>query len=281
MILYVSTGLIAIIAIAFAYGSISWRIATNRMHASLEKERRPVQPGVYNPEELNGLPVPVQRYFRSVFKNGQPMILAVDLTQSGTFNTGEREEQWKPFTASQHVITDRPGFDWEARIQMAPMVSAKVHDAYIAGEGILHASLFGLVPLARMRGTPEAAQGELMRFLAESAWYPTALMPGYGVQWEAVDDHSARATLEDGKTRVTMLFHFNKDNLIEYVRSEMRPRMVGEKVVPTPWEGRWSNYEMRDGMLIPLEGEVAWILPEGRRPYFRGRIGNIAYEFAQ
>ncbi len=31
----------------------------------------------------------------------------------------------------------------------------RVHDAYVAGEGILHASLFGLIPLVNLRGTGE------------------------------------------------------------------------------------------------------------------------------
>lgn len=49
----------------------------------------------------------------------------------------------------------------------------RVQNAYIAGEGILHALLFGLVvSLVNLRGAPEVAQGELMRFLAEAAWYP-------------------------------------------------------------------------------------------------------------
>ena len=39
----------------------------------------------------------------------------------------------------------------------------------------------------------EVAQGELMRFFAEAAWYPTALLPSQGVRWQAVDDTSARA----------------------------------------------------------------------------------------
>ena len=71
---------------------------------------------------------------------------------------------------------------------MLPGLPARVHDAYIAGEGILHASLFGLVSVANLRGTPEMAHGELLRFFAEAAWYPTALLPSQGVQWEAVDD---------------------------------------------------------------------------------------------
>jgi hypothetical protein len=46
---------------------------------------------------------------------------------------------------------------------MLPGMIVRVHDAYIAGEGMLHASLFGLVSLVDLRGTPEMAQGELMR----------------------------------------------------------------------------------------------------------------------
>ena len=78
---------------------------------------------------------------------------------------------------------------------MAPGLNVLVHDAYIAGEEFLQADLLGLVTLADIRDTSEAAQGEQMRFLAEAAWYPTALLPSQGVRWEAIDDLSARATL--------------------------------------------------------------------------------------
>jgi hypothetical protein len=50
--------------------------------------------------------------------------------------------------------------------------------------------------------------------------------------------------------------------------------------VPTPWQGRWSGYADRDGMQVPLEGEVAWMLPDGRRPYWRGHVTGLAYEYA-
>lgn len=281
IILYVILGLIVTIAIALVYGSISWRSATKKMHVKMEEARLPVKTTKYDAKELNGLPPSVQRYFHSALKDSQPIILAVDMKQIGTINLSETGEQWKSFTATQRVITKRPGFDWEARAQMAPLVTAKVHDAYVAGEGILHASLFGLLSFASVHGTPEAAQGELMRFFAETIWYPTALLPSQGIQWEAVDNNSAKATLKDGETTVTLLFCFSKDNLIESVHAEARPRMVGENSIPTPWECRVSNYEIRDGMHVPLEAEIVWILPEGPKPYWRGRITNLSYEFAE
>jgi len=113
-----------------------------------------------------------------------------------------------------------------------------VHDAYVAGEGVLHATLCGLFSLVNLRGTGDVAEGELMCFFAETAWYPTALLPSQGVQWEAVDNRSARGTLTDGAIALTLLSTFDEQGLIETVRAEARGRTVGGKVVPTPWRGR-------------------------------------------
>jgi len=281
ILLWIILGLVVIAAIALVYGSRRWQAATDDMHATLEAARLPVGPKTYSANELIGLPAPVQRYFRAALSDGQAMISAVGVEHTGTFNMNETGEQWKPFSSTQRVLTQRPGFDWEARIAMLPGVPVRVHDAYIAGEGILHASLFGLVSLANLRGTPEMAQGELLRWFAEAAWYPTALLPSQGVQWSAVDDRSATATIQDGATSVTLLFRFNTEGLIESVRAEARGRTVAGAVLPTPWAGRWSNYALRDGMRIPIEGEVAWMLPAGPHTYWRGRITSIVYEFAQ
>jgi hypothetical protein len=281
MILIVTLGLTLIIIVAFIFGSRRWESATKEMHAKLEAARRPIGRKTYSPDELIGLPAPVQKYFQAVLGDGQPIVSAVHLELSGMINMSATGEQWKRFTSTQRVIAQRPGFDWQGHIEMMPGLTARVHEAYIAGEGVLHASLFGLVSLANLRGTPEIARGELMRFFAEAAFYPTALLPSQGVQWKATDDLSAKATLIDGATAVTLLFCFDKNGLIESVRAEARGRTVAGVVIPTPWEVRWSAYELRDGMCVPTEGEVAWLLAEGLKSYFRGRITSLSYEFAQ
>ena len=189
------------------------------------------------------------------------------------------KEQWKPFTSDQQVVTQRPGFDWNGRVAMLPGLPVRVHDAYLAGEGTLHAALLGLFTVVDMSGTGDVAEGELMRFFAEAAWYPTALLPSQGVSWKAVDDRSAQATLEEGDIALTMLFTFDEQGLIDTVSAEARGRAVGGEVVPTPWRGRFWNYEERGGMLVPLDGEVAWLPPEGDKPYWRGHITELDYEF--
>ena len=139
----------------------------------------------------------------------------------------------------------------------------------------------GVFPVVDMRGTGDVAEGELMRFFAEAPWDTRALLPSQGVRWEAVGDRSANATLTEGDVSVIMLFTVNEQGLIDTVRAEAPPRTVGDNLVPMPWQGRFWNYDERGGMRVPLDGEVAWMLPECAKPYWRGRITEINYEFAR
>lgn len=268
-----------------AYGAKRWTDSVQELTRRLDTARvdagAPSQPTAhYDPRELEGLPAPVQRYFRAVLTDGQPMVSAVTLELTGTFNLSATGAQWKPFTSRQHVTTRRPGFLWNADIALMPGFPVRVVDSYIAGEGLLHAAVLGLFTMADVRGEGEIARGEFMRFFAEAAWYPTALLPSQGVRWDPVDDHSANATLQDGARPLTLLFRFDEDGLITSFRAEARGALVGKTVVMAPWEGSWSNYQIRDGMTVPFTGEVAWIRPEGRKPYFIGSVTSLAYTFA-
>ncbi len=120
-----------------------------------------------------------------------------------------------------------------------------------------------------------------MRWLAESVWYPTVLLPGQVVTWQPVDDASAQATLTEGSIMLIMLFRFGEDGLVSGIRMEARGALVGSETVMVPWEGRFRDYRVQDGMTAPFYGEVAWIAPQGEPPYFRGTVRRVLYQFAQ
>ena len=280
MFLIAAVALIFIAGAVIWYGEMRWSRTTDARLSVLESGHRSPDVRRVSFEELEGLPQPVRRYFETVLEDGQSVITAVRLTQEGMIDMGQEEAKWCSFTAEQRVVTRRPGFLWNARIRMMLVLRARVHDAYVKGEGLLHGSLFGLLTVAEQKG--EAAdRGELLRYFAEAPWYPTALLPSQGVEWKAVDENSAEAVLEDGNTTARLLFRFNEEHLIESVHAEARGRAVDDEIVPTPWEGYWSDYRREEGMLIPMEGEVAWVLPEGAQSYWKGRITSIEYEAAE
>ncbi len=280
---WIISGLIAIIIVygaAYAFGAWRWQNTTGDLVAKLNAGR--IAPSVtrYNAAELEPLPPPVQRYFRAVLTDGQPIVTAVKLTQSGMFNMSATAAQWKPFTAKQSFTSTRPGFVWDANITLFPGFPVRVVDAFTAGEGLLRPTLLGLYSMGTIEGKGEIARGELLRHFAESVWFPTALLPSQGVVWQGVDDTSANATITDGPITVTMLFRFGADGLITVIRVEGRATTVGTQTVLMPWECRMSNYQTRDGMRVPLTGEALYITPQGEKPYFKGTVETVDYEFA-
>jgi hypothetical protein len=282
-ILKLSLALLAALILGFFVaqwiGMQRWTDATEQLLLQLRRSQAAPQVQEYlEAKELMGLPMPVQRYFETVLNPGQEMITAVHIAHSGEFNLSETEQQWRPFVSSQMTTVYRPGFVWDGHIDLPLNTKVHVHDAYIAGEGILRPSFLGLINLANLRGGGAIAEGELLRYLAEAAWYPTALLPSAGVQWTRVDESSADATLTDGAVRVSLRFHFGADHLIKKVSGE-RGRMLKGKMVMTAWEGQWSDYKMHNGLQVPMRGEVAWLTPQGRQAYWRGTIQSLHYEY--
>lgn len=276
--LVVSAMVVALLA-ATLYGNARWNAGTTQILNRLDAAQIKSVPEFYNAKELDGLPAPVKRYFQTVLKDGQPIITAATVQHSGTFNMGETTENWKPFTSTQRVTTRRPGFDWDARVMMFPGAAAHIHDAYIAGSGMLKVAIFGLIPVADLPESAELSKGEFMRYCMEAVWYPTALLPSQGVVWQAVSAQSANATFTDSGFKLTLLFTFSADGLIDTMRAESRGRLVGSTMTYAPWQGRSWNYAERGGMLVPLESEVAWVLPDGLKTYYRSLMTRAGYEF--
>ena len=108
-----------------ACGSKRWAASVRALTHRLEADRndskvRSGPPAHFDSRELQDLPAPVQRYFRAVLKEGQPIISAVAIEMTGTFNMSTTTQRWRPFTSRQRVATQRPGFLWDAQVSMAP-----------------------------------------------------------------------------------------------------------------------------------------------------------------
>jgi hypothetical protein len=74
-------------------------------------------------------------------------------------------------------------------MQMNSLMSVRVRDGYSDGKGLMVAKIFGLFTVADADSNDEhLASGALMRYLAESAWLPTALLPNENLQWSPIND---------------------------------------------------------------------------------------------
>jgi hypothetical protein len=266
------------IIVASAVGNRAWNRETRDMVRRVDGIRAGHNLR-YDPDDLRDLPAPVARYFETVLTPGQPHVRGARIEHSGDFRTG-LEARWSPFHSVQHFSARPPAFVWDAKIRMAPLTSVRVRDHYLGGAAGMLGRVAGIVTVVDESNSATLASGALHRAFAERPWLPTSLLPSEGVRWEAVDDSTARASLSDSGITVEMDVHFASDGTIERVEM-LRYRDVDGVGVRTPFVGRFRDFQRVEGMMIPMEGEVEWLLPEGRLNYWRGRIVKVEYDFGE
>jgi hypothetical protein len=214
------------------------------------------------------LPAIIQSFARRAVGE-TPVPNTVWLRQCGEMRANLRGS-WQPFTAEQVISIHQPGFAWLARMQAAPLASARILDCYVDSAGLLEARLFGSLPPARIAG-PQATKGELMRYLAELSWAPHAMLYNPQLSWREIDATTAEVSAESpaGLARVRLIFESGD---ITRVEADDRPRAVGRRTVPTRWYGRCCDYRQVDGCRIPTQAVVSWLLEDGPFEYWRGRV---------
>lgn len=80
---------------------VRWRAATNALVARLHGALEHAPPAVHFADELDGLPAPVARYFRTVLPAGQRVPRRARIAQRDTFAVKPTPDGWRPFTAVQ------------------------------------------------------------------------------------------------------------------------------------------------------------------------------------
>ena len=115
------------------------------------------------------------------------------------------------------------GFVWVATIQLAPLVWLRGWDSYVDSVGNMFWKLFSALTLVSFGG-PEMDRGGLARYLSETVFFPTSLLPSDRLHWEQVGVDSARAVLRHGSNVASAVFHFNELGQVTHLQSTDRPR---------------------------------------------------------
>ena len=179
----------------------------------------------------------------------------------------EPDRPWLPFRAEQWFIGDGVDFRWAAQVRMAPLVRARVIDAFEGGKGSLIARIFGIFRVAHSRG-PVTDRAEAMRGLAELPWRPYAFRERSPLVWEEVGPNQLRVAFHD----VAVVLDVDANGTVVGTAAANRPLIGGKTVVETPWVGVFTEYETFEGLRVPTRAEASWVLAEGLFTYWRGRV---------
>lgn len=224
-------------------------------------------------EDLQGLPLPVQKWLERSQIIGKERITTVCLKQKGLMRIKE-DGPWMTAEAEQYFTVEEPGFIWKAKVKMNPFLYFTGMDKYKNGHGNMNIKILSIVPVVNATG-PEMDQGTLLRYLGEMTWFPTAALSSY-VKWESVDSNSARATMSYKGVTASAVFTFNDHGDLASFTAK-RYRETQGKYELEDWEVIAKDYQEFQGIRIPNKMDVMWKLKTGDFTWYQVEITGIEY----
>ncbi|WP_421807351.1 DUF6920 family protein [Flagellimonas sp.] len=267
--------IIILFAIILGYSSFNFKqkIKTERIilfenSASKNKE-------IVTENTLVDLPQIVQKWLTNSGSVGKQKVSNIHLVQELQLKLKPEQTEWNKGTAEQYFTVDPPAFNWSITTEMNPLLSAVGRDKFVGGEGEMTIKLLSLIPVANAKNEEKINQASLQRYLAEIVWFPSASLSQY-IKWEAIDDYSAKATMEYKGTKGSGVFHFDKNgNFEKFVAMRFKDAKDTE---PTEWMVTAIRSEALNGIKIPVECEASWILENGKWTWLNLKITHIAYD---
>lgn len=211
------------------------------IHAALEKHGE----GSFDPTTIEDLPPAARRYLQHAIAPGTTLYASADFTLGGSLHTGP-ESKPEPVTARLRLAPPF-GFAWSARLSDQKVDGS---ETYFGGKGAIRFVRGGFLP-ASQEGA-EVARAARARMALESLLVPTTLLPIRGVEWEGVDETTAKYTLHVDNEPVTVTLTIDADGKV--IRAAVNRPIVLDRAagfVDRPFILEASEERTISGLTIP------------------------------
>ncbi len=210
-------------------------------------------------KDLEILPDLMKNYLVKTKIIDKPRYCNVVFTQKGKIKTNPKKD-WLPFTATQYMSSNNPGFIWKAKA--LPML---IRDKYADHKGEVKVSLMGLKNMVLFSG-PEVDQSSLGRYLGELIWFPIGFLDP-DISWLVIDTKTIKATISKSNQTLEGFFVFDEEGMINRFKTKRYKDTSLEDFI-----GELGDYHDYDGLLIPNTMTAIWDLKDGKMEYFKANI---------
>lgn len=226
-------------------------------------------------QDLQHLPAPVQKYLSYAGVVGKPKVKNVRIEFSGEMR--EKDKAWFPFTSQQYNFYDDPErlFFMKARIKGLSTVGYHAYKNGHAGMLIKVLSLFSVV---NIQGE-ELMKAETVTVFNDMCLFAPAALIDRRIQWEAIDDTTAKATFRNRGVSISAVLYFNEEGqLINFVSDD---RYAVADMQRYRFSTPLSDYQRINGYRLGTYGEAVWHYPDGEFAYGKFRVKNVEYNVVE
>ncbi|KAB1065567.1 DUF6920 family protein [Salibacter halophilus] len=224
---------------------------------------------------ISTLPEPVQKLLEKTGVDSSTEIQTVYLTQSAQIKMKPEQDDWYSATADQYYVSYPPSFHWSIEMKMNPVMPVRGRDKFENGKGEMQIKLFSAIPVVNVQDNSKVDEATLQRFLAEISWFPSAARNEY-INWEKLDDRSARATMTYNGTTGTGTFHFDNEGNFEKFTA-MRYYESGENAEKKRWTVKALAHKEFNGFILPYILEASWLLDDDEWTWLKLDIDHLEY----
>lgn len=232
--------------------------------------------GTFRQEDIIGLPMPVQKYFKYCGYIGTPKMQIMKAVYKDVKFKFGKEKPTIIIDYVQYNIADEP-----ARIAYIDSsmygIPFEGLDLYTAGNGTMKGILAKLFTLFNQTGET-MDKASLVTFLSECLIIPNAAIQEY-ITWEEIDALDAKATISYYGRTASGIFTFNeKGEMCSFTTNDRDATSTDGKSENVKWSVGFGGYAETNGIKKPTEFQAIWHYDDGDLLYFDGKDVAIEYD---
>jgi len=212
----------------------------------------------------DGLPAPVERFYREVYGDEVPVIGSAVISGRGTMRIAgvTLPVRWRFLHDTGQAYRHRIEVTWFGLRVMT------IDELFLDGAARLD------LPVGIVEG-PNTDQGANLALWAEAVWMPALWVTDPAVRWEAIDEVTALLVVPSSDGEETFVARFDPESGLLQLLESMR--FKGEEDDRrTLWLNEVVDWSPLDGQLQPVETGLTWF--DESSPWARLTTEQVVYD---
>jgi hypothetical protein len=186
------------------------------------------------------------------------------------------DSKWMKLNTSQYNSVEQPFRIALMKTYIAGIIPFEGRDLYSSGYGNMLGKLMKGITVINAHDKETAISAGII-LLAEALMVPGYAFQNY-IQWEHIDERTAKARFTDQGIAAEAIFHFDENGLLCHYHTLDRYYPNDDKTYrKVPYSVYINDYKSINGYLIPTRVSAVWHLEQGDYEYWVGTIEEIQY----